>query len=133
MPLANPESVADRTSSNPTAFGYNEGTRKFTLPPSTGLPELNFYASRSTIDTGVEVGEPVEKFSSDARTITQVDSSEDLTITENLGLRLSKPLKEWHGIRSVLSGGLDWQSYDITSFATNTFIFTEHLLDDIRQ
>jgi len=130
MPLANPESVADRTSSNPTAFGYNEGTRKFTLPPSTGLPELNFYGSRSTIDTGVEVGDPVEKFSSDARTITQQDSSEDLTITENLGHRLSKPLREWHGIRSVLSGGVDWKSYDITSFATNTFIFTEHLIDD---
>jgi hemolysin activation/secretion protein len=39
--------------SDPGSFGYSEATRKFNLPPPAGQPELSFFASRSTIDTGV--------------------------------------------------------------------------------
>ena len=54
MPLGNPEAIEDVVASKPGSFGYNEATRKFNLPPPSGQPELNVFASRSTIDTGLQ-------------------------------------------------------------------------------
>jgi hemolysin activation/secretion protein len=59
-----------------------------------------------------------------------VDSHQDLTINEDLGMRLSRPAQEFGSIRSIFSGGLDYKTYRISSFATNTFIFTEYLFDE---
>jgi hypothetical protein len=63
LPLSAPESFAEEAARSADKFGYNEATRKFVLPPATGAPELNFYASGSTIDTGVCRGTPVKTFS----------------------------------------------------------------------
>ena len=52
-----------------------------------------------------------------------------MTINEGLGFRLSDPLPEFAGIQSHLQAGLDFKSYEISSFATNDFIFTAFLLD----
>src|SRR5205085_3779505 len=54
MPLAKPEPLENVITTQPGTFGYDEGSRKFRLPAASGLPEFNVYASRSTIDTGVE-------------------------------------------------------------------------------
>ena len=67
MPLAAPESMADIVASRPGSFGYDEATRKFILPPSSAAPELNMYASRSTIDTGLTKGTPSQLASSPER------------------------------------------------------------------
>ena len=56
MPLGNPESVADVIATQPGNFGYDEASRKFHLPPPSGKAEINVYASRSTIDTGIMFG-----------------------------------------------------------------------------
>ena len=53
LPLGNPEPIEDIIASNPGSFGYDEATRKFNLPPPSGQPDLTFFASRSTIDTGL--------------------------------------------------------------------------------
>jgi hypothetical protein len=129
MPLGNPESVADTIAANPGSFGYSEATRKFELPPASGTTEINIFASRSTIDTGVTISSPTRLFSSINRTIDQQSDHQDLTVNQDLGFRLSRPGPEFEGFHSTLSGGVDYKTYQISSFTTNKFIFTEHLFD----
>src|SRR5260221_1464208 len=94
MPLGAPGSIAEEVESQAGTFGYDEASRKFNLPPSTGRPDVTFYASRSTIDTGVEN-------LSGRQTITNIpgvldidleDDQQDLTVNNALGFRLSEPL-----------------------------------------
>jgi hemolysin activation/secretion protein len=129
MPLSAPRSTADAVASHPGNFGYNEATRKFELPPASGIPEFNVYASRSTIDTGVQVGSLQRLSTSISGTIDQESVSQNLTVNEGLGFRFTEPLPEFGAIRSRIQGGLDFKSYTASSFATNNFIFTEFLLD----
>lgn len=129
MPLGGPEPMADLLASQPGSFGYNEATRKFELPPASGIPELNLYASRSTIDTGVQSGASKRLATSISGTIDQIGDTQDLTVNEGLGFRLSEPLPIVEGINSRVQAGLDFKSYRISSFATNYFIFTQYLLD----
>jgi hemolysin activation/secretion protein len=56
MPLGRIVSTQERIDANPGRFGYNEVTHQFNLPPPSGRAELNFFASRSTTDTGVQKG-----------------------------------------------------------------------------
>jgi hemolysin activation/secretion protein len=132
LPLAGAESVSEAMEARPGEFGYNEGSRKFVLPPSSGAAELNFYASRSTIDTGVETGNPTQMFVSPdgSLTIDRRDDHQDLTITEDVGFRLSLPGVQDTEFRSSFSMGLDYKTYQLTSFATNVFIFTQFLVDE---
>ena len=132
LPLGSPGSMADEINARPGAFGYSEATRKFALPPASGVPELNFYASRSTIDTGVQSGALTQLASTNtlgATTLDQRTDHEDLTINQGFGFRLTEPLPEFGGIRSSLQAGLDFKSYKVSSFATNDFIFTQFLTD----
>ncbi|MDB6016008.1 MAG: hypothetical protein JWR19_497 [Pedosphaera sp.] len=129
LPLSTPDALAEEVASRPGAFGYDEATRRFRLPAPTGVPELTFYGSRSTIDTSVKLASPVLLFSSVARSISRQDAQQDITINEGLGGRLTQPIPEFDGIRSVASLGLDFKKYRLTSYATNIFIFTEHLFD----
>ncbi len=130
MPLTGPEAVGDKVAASQSgAFGYNEATRKFQLPNPTGGAEINMFASRSTIDSGVNNADPANLFSSVVRSIDQQRSSEDLTVNQDIGFRLSKPLPEFDRINSTLSAGMGFKTYDISSFSTNSFIFTEHLFD----
>ena len=97
LPLGTPGSVADAVSSQPESFGYDEATRKFNLPPPSGVPELNLYASRSTIDTGIELGATQTIFNQPGvQQIFEQDRQEDLTVTEDLGFRLSGPIPRNH-------------------------------------
>ncbi len=93
MPLGNPASVADIIESQPGAFGYDEATRRFNLPPPSGTSELNVYASRSTIDTGVQNQSPPNaiRCSRSARRLSAELVQEDLTVNNTLGFRLSAP------------------------------------------
>ena len=127
MPLGEPESLADTVAGQPGNFGYDEGSRKFRLPSPSGRPELNFFASRATIDTGVQFTPLTSLFRSTARDISSQDSQQDWTINEDLGARYTKPLPEFDGIQSSFSGGIDFKTFRLTSFGTNIFVFTEHL------
>lgn len=126
MPLGSPEAVDDTIAANPGSFGYNEATRKFNLPPPSGQPELNVYASRSTIDTGIEtLSSSVIYDVPGVRSITQGAVQQDLTINNDVGARLSAPVATLNDSRWGVSGGLDFKTYETTSAKTNVFGFSE--------
>jgi hypothetical protein len=130
MPLGNPEAIEDVIASNPGSFGYNEATRKFNLPPASGQPELNFYASRSTIDTGLEnLSSSVLYDLPGVRVITQNNVQQDFTVNNDVGARLSAPLKASGNFHSDFSGGPDFKTYESSSHKTNIFSFAEYTLD----
>jgi hemolysin activation/secretion protein len=129
LPLAAPESLADMISSHPANFGYNEATRKFELPEASGTPELNLYASRSTIDTGVTSGAVKVLSTTTSGSIAEGSDHQDWTFNDDLGFRYSQPLPEFDGVRSRVQAGLDYKTYQVSSFATNNFIFTQYLFD----
>ena len=131
LPLGSPASLADLIASKPGTFGYDEATRKFNLPPASGLPELNFFASRSTIDTGVTTSGGKTLF---ATSVTNADqtivtistfvtdkSQQDLTINNDLRFCLTIPLPASGDFHSALSGGLDFKTYEVDSAATNNY------------
>ncbi len=129
LPLAAPESISDTLASHPGNFGYNEATRKFELPPASESPELNLYASRSTIDSGVLTGDRTRLATSMSGDIDEQTDHQDLTFNEDLGFRFSEPMPDVSGFHSRLQAGLDFKTYKIESYETNNFIFTQYLID----
>jgi hemolysin activation/secretion protein len=126
LPLGNPEPIANVVASKPGTFGYNEATRKFNLPPPSGRAELNIYASRATIDTGVEdLLDEVIYEEPGVRSITRQDVQQDITVNEAAGFRLTEPLPSTGLSSSTLSGGLDFKAYSLSDHKTNIFHFSE--------
>lgn len=129
LPIGAPDSFRARAEANPGAFGYDEATKQFRLPPATGNPELSFFASRSTTDTGTKFG-PTNNITRTAfLTIDSFDSGQDLSKNESFGWRLSLPLPEMHGLKSVLTAGLDYKWYHASSFNTNNFPYSITVFD----
>jgi hemolysin activation/secretion protein len=123
LPLGTPGSIADTVASQPDSFGYSEATRKFSLPPPTGVPELNLYASRSTIDTGLEEGAIDTIFNEPGvQQILEQPVQEDLTVTEDIGFRLSGPVPGATPLTSTWSTGLDLKTFDTDITKTNQFL-----------
>ena len=130
LPLGNPVPIEDVVASNPGSFGYDEATRKFNLPPPSGATELNLYASRATIDTGVETLKDQTLLDIPfVRQLSQQEFQQGLTVNENLGFQLSKPLPPVNSFRSTLSGGLDYKMYSQENFQTNVFTIIEFIKD----
>jgi len=130
MPLVNPEAIEDVIASHSGSFGYDEATRKFNLPPPSGQPELNIFASRSTIDTGLETPPSSVLYNvTGVRQITQQNVQQDLTVNDDVGARLSAPLQVTGDFHSDYSGGFDYKYYSTTSYKTNIFQFTETTLN----
>jgi hemolysin activation/secretion protein/AraC-like DNA-binding protein len=125
MPLGPPEPVQSQVDNSSGTFGYNEITHKFNLPPPTGRPELNFYASRSTSDTGVKYGAISNLVNNPLLTISKQDSGENITLNEGLGGKVSLPLPPLGNLASTLTLGLDFKRYQNTSYNTNTATYTE--------
>ena len=123
IPLGGPVSIVDLVAEHPGSFGYNEATRKFNLPPPSGQPDLTFFASRSTLDTGVQTVSGSTLYSvPGVETITANTVQQDLTVNNDLAVRLSAPLAARGNFHSDFSGGLDFKTYRITSVKTNNFI-----------
>jgi hemolysin activation/secretion protein len=131
MPLGSPPSLEKIIESQPGSFGYSEATRKFNLPPPSGLPELNLYASRAVIDTGVQ-----NLFATNlvdvpgVRRLTELQSQQDITINEVIGFRYTQPFVLSDKIVSSLSGGLDFKHYSLSDHATNAFQDVEITYDE---
>ncbi len=126
LPLGNAPPISDVIVSRPGTFGFNEASRQFQLPPPSGRAELNLYASRSTIDTGLQTLDTEYLVNvPNVRSLTRQDVQEDLTVNEDVGFRLSAPLATTDNLRSTLSGGLDFKTYSLTSSKTNEFLDTE--------
>jgi hemolysin activation/secretion protein/AraC-like DNA-binding protein len=126
LPLGGYRSVQEEVDANPGSFGYNEVTHQFNLPPPSNRPELNFYTSRSTSETGVQFGPESLVFSSQNPTNTfvvqQRDSGDNVTLNENLGARVSLPLPQIDKLNSTLSFGIDFKRFQMVSYNTNNFI-----------
>jgi hemolysin activation/secretion protein/AraC-like DNA-binding protein len=122
IPLGGVASVEQQVEANPASFGYDEVTHKFNLPPATGQPTLNIYASRSTSETGVKLGDPSVVVDTALLAIVSQDSGDNLTLNEGIGAQLSIPLPQIAGISSTLSVGLDYKNYNLVSYNTNNFI-----------
>lgn len=127
MPLAGVRSVQAQVDQNPGTFGYNEITHKFNLPPATGRPELNFYASRSTSETGIKLGPKVVVAQTPLITIISQDSADNLTLNSSFGARLSLPLPPVGAINSTLSLGADFKRYRMISYNTNNFFANTYI------
>jgi len=130
LPIGEQESVADMVAARPGRFGYNEATRKFDLPPPSGRTELNIYASRSAIDTGIE--NPTNGVLFNVPGVRKVVNSvfqQDITKNETLGFRLTQPLPDAGPWRLSLSSGADFKDYYQSSFKTNVFSFTDVRVD----
>ena len=126
LPLWNPEPVQRRMDAAPARFGYNEATHQFQAPPATGRPELTFYASRSTTDTGIQ-SSPKTQVTTNNPTlnIEQNAAGENATLNEQVGARFSLPLRsDDNDIHSTLSFGMDFKRYRLASYNTNIFYET---------
>jgi len=141
IPLGDPDAIDDVIAANPGSFGYSEATRKFNLPPSSGQPDVTFFASRSTIDNGL-VTSPVANLYTSKSTnsdgsfttnsvLNQYSDSQVLTINNDLGLRLNDPLVATANFHSALSGGVDFKTYATTSTKTNFYQLTTEIIDTL--
>jgi hemolysin activation/secretion protein len=131
LPLGNPADVSSAIAGKPGSFGYDEATRRFRLPASTGRPELNLFASRSTVDTGLMTLYNAVIFSTNNSTLERRDVQRDLTVNGALGARIAVPFHSTATFQSGFSGGLDYKSYEIVSVKTNVFTLTSTILDTI--
>jgi hemolysin activation/secretion protein len=129
LPLGNPERIGDVVSTQPGSFGFNEATRQFRLPNPTGAPELNLYASRSTIDTGITTVFSTNLYNVAGNSLDRQDFQQDLTVTSDLGTRLTLPLQSSGNYQSSLSAGPDFKTYELTSAKTNLLTLTVTQID----
>ena len=131
LPLASPESVAEAVAAQPDNFGYDEATRKFRLPAPSGRPELNLYASRSSIDTDVTTLTSGTLYNINGNSLNRQDVQQDITINSTLGARLSIPLNTSAQFQSGFSTGFDYKEYALTSDKTNIFTLTSQIRDTL--
>ena len=129
LPLGAPEAIADAIATRPGNFGYDEATRQFRLPPPSGATELNVFASRSTIDTGVMTLFSGNLYNTNGNSLDRQDLQQDLTVNNSLGSRLGFPVKNTGNFQSGLSSGLDFKAYELTSAKTNVFTLSSVTVD----
>jgi len=134
LPLGRASSVQQQIDESNGHFGFDEVTRKFNLPPPTGRPELSLYASRSLSDTGPQIGPNGVLTKSDMLTnstgtaytpveITTNSAGQNVTLNEDVGLKLSWPLPQLKNLSSGFSIGADFKHYEQISFNTNENYF----------
>jgi hemolysin activation/secretion protein len=125
LPFGAPESVSERIAGS-GGFGFDEATRQFRLPPAGGQPDLTFFASASSIDTGVQYGPARTVSQTPLLTIVSQDTGQNLSLNESVGARFNLPLAlgRTDTRRFGLSGGIDGRHFGLESFNTNNFIIT---------
>jgi outer membrane protein assembly factor BamA len=133
LPLGDSQPIEQNPAASSTGFGYDEATRKFRLPSPSGRPELNVYASRSTIDTGLQTIFSESNTGTDTNaihTLSRQDVQQDLTVNNNVGARVSLPMPPRGDWQSAVSFGGDYKTYHLESFKTNTFTITDIFIDE---
>ncbi len=124
LPFGEVSALQNQINASAGQFGYDEATRQFRLPPAGARPDLTFYGSYASSDTGVKFGPPVLVSQTPLLTIVSQDSGQDLTVNASAGGRLNLPLALSDTKRFSFSAGLDWKRYSLESFNTNNFIIT---------
>ncbi len=130
IPLGFAQGLREEYDRLPVDFGYDQVTHKFNLPPPTGNPELTIYASRSASDTPPRLGPLQVITNTPLADISSQFAQRDLSFTENLGTKLTIPVREFAGIQSSLLFGFDYKSYRAQSFQTNLTYFDLFTLVD---
>lgn len=130
LPLGDYGAVEEQVNNGQGNFGYNEATHTFRLPTATGRPELNFFASRSYIDTSILTLSTATLYSTNGNKLVQRNVQQDLTENNGLGGRLSLPLPSSGNFQSGFSGGFDFKSYQLSSAKTNIFTLTSLIIDN---
>ena len=125
LPLGGYNSVEEQVEANPGNFGYSEVTHRFNLPPATGRPELNIYASRSTSDTGVQFGALSNVVTTPLETIDSQNTGDNVTLNEGIGGRFSIPLPQLAKLSSTFLFGVDYKRFQQGSYNTNSFYFIQ--------
>ncbi len=131
LPIGNYVAMEEPPADSSGGFGYDEATRKFRLPPASGRPELNIFASRSTIDTGIETTFSGNIYNTNGNRLDRQDLQQDLTLNSDAGARLSLPFLISEAFQAGFSGGLDYKSYQLTSYKTNNFTLNSQVLDTL--
>jgi hemolysin activation/secretion protein len=129
LPLGFNDGLRETYNSQPVDFGYDEITHTFRQLPATGNPELIVYASGSVSDTPVRYGPLSVIFTNTLASVNNQSSERSLTYNNNLGSKLTVPVREFLGVHSSFQFGLDYKSYDAPSFGTNLTLFTLYALD----
>jgi hypothetical protein len=107
------EPIQNMVDAEPGSFGFDEATRKFRLPAPSGRPEINVYASRSTIDTSLLTVFSGNVFDTNGTSLDRQDEQEDVTVNQDVGVRMSFPLAvKSENFQATLSGGFDFKTYD---------------------
>ncbi|HVU26216.1 MAG TPA: POTRA domain-containing protein [Verrucomicrobiae bacterium] len=123
VPLGFRRGLRDDYENLPVTFGYDEVTHRFNLPPATGNPELIFFASRSVSDTPVRYGPKTILFTNLTEDVYARSAERDLTFNDDLGAKLTIPVREFWQIQSSLQIGLDYKSYAANGYSTNLTTF----------
>jgi hemolysin activation/secretion protein len=130
VPLGNPVPVESEVANSPGNFGYDEATHKFNLPSPTGQPDFTAFASRSTIDTGLEnLSTQTLTPPGAALAIMQHNVQQSITVNQDVGGRLSVPFVTPDNMLINLSGGLDFKTYEVGNYKTNIFTFIQQQVD----
>jgi hemolysin activation/secretion protein len=129
VPLGDPAPIEDVIASSPGSFGYDEATHKFNLPAPTGQPDFTVFASRSTIDTGLETLSASILSDSPGLRVTQQNVQQSVTVNQDIGGRLSMPFVTPDNLLINVSGGLDFKTYQVGNYKTNIFTFIQQQLD----
>jgi len=129
LPLGSAQGLRETYDRQPVDFGYDEVTHAFRPLPATGNPELTVYAARSVSDTPVRYGPLSVIFTNTLAQINSQSAERSLTYDDNLGAKLTVPLREFLGIQSSLQLGFDYKSYDAPTFGTNLTYFMLYGLD----
>jgi len=129
LPLGFSHGLREDLEQQPATFGFDEVSHKFNLPPPSGHPDLTFYASRSVSGTPVRYGPLSVIFTNTLANIGSQSGQQSFTFNNNLGAKFSVPLDGFAGIRSALSFGADFKSYEAPTFSTNLTYFSLYALD----
>ncbi len=121
MPLGKPRSVQQQVDESGSHFGYNEISHQFVVPPPSSHPELTAYASRSSSDTGIQLGPPNIVTASSLLQLGHQTAGENVTLNEGLGFKLSLPLPKLNRLSSTFTLGADFKHYRAESANADLF------------
>lgn len=124
IPLGFGNSLRDSMDNQPVTFGFDEITHKFNLPPETGHPDLTFYASRSVSATPVRYGPLSIIFATNLLSVSSQDSEQSFTIDNNMGVKLTIPIRQFDNVSSSFFLGADFKTYSAPTFGTNSTYFS---------
>ncbi len=129
IPLGPAESVRSSFDNAPLDFGYDPVTHIFRAPAASGSPELTLFSTRSFSETPVRYGPFTVITNTPLADISSQSAERDLIASESFGSKVILPLREFSGVRSLLSIGVELKNFQTQNFSTNLTYFQLYALD----